>query len=241
MTRSIILACLLAITALGATQAQTARPPSELVSALALPADTKLNFFDTNGSAISYREFMQKAKDDKLSFSIDKDMDAHTATLRLGSAKKPAKPSQPTLKIHLGQALPTFALDTAQGRHLTDAALTGHYTLLSFYFADCLPCIAEVPALNALAQRHDGLEVLPVTYEPGETARAFARQRKLQLDSLIGAQAWIDAIGVDAYPTLILVDPQGHMAAAAISTSLAKHGSPTADDIGRWVGRNRVH
>lgn len=241
MTRSIILACLFAITAFGMAHAQTASAPPELVSALALPADTKLSFLDTDGSTIGYREFMQKAKDDKLSFSIDKDVDAHTATLRLGSASKPASASQPTLKIHPGQTLPSFALDTAQGRHLTEAALSGHYTLLSFYFADCLPCIAEVPALNALAQRRDDLEVLPVTYEPGETARTFAGQRKLQLDSLIDAQAWIDVIGVDTYPTLVLVDPHGRMAAAVISTSLAKHGSPTADDIGHWIDQHRAH
>jgi len=239
MTRLGAAAFLFALALAGASHAQTASETQALISALALPADTKISFVDIDGSPIGYDEFMHKANVDKLSFNVGKNLTAHTATLRLTAARKAARPADPALKIRPGEPLPTFALDTAQGRHLTNASLAGHYTLLSFYFADCVPCIAEVPALNTLAQQRAGLQVIPVTFESRETARAFAKQRKLRLDSLVDAQAWIDALGVQTYPTLVLVDPNGLVAAAAVSTSLAQHGSPTADDIGRWIDRHR--
>lgn len=239
MTRIGAIACLF-IALAGAAHAQTASETQDLISALALPADAKISFVDIDGSPIGYGEFMQKANVDKLSFSVDKDLKAHTATLRLISAKKAAEPAGPALKVHPGDPVPAFALDTAQGRHLTNASLAGHYTLLSFYFADCVPCIAEVPALNKLAARGDALQVLPVTYEPRATAEVFAKQRKLRLDSLVNAQTLIDAIGVTTYPTLVLVDPHGRVAAAAISTSLAKRGSPDADDLAHWIDQHQA-
>lgn len=214
-------------------------PQAHLIGALALPADTRLTFLDARGAPIGYDEFMAKVEAGKASFSIRKDLAAHTATLRIKPAAA-AEPQRPRLRVEAGQALPPFALETARGRHLTNASLAGHYTLLSFYFADCLPCIAEVPELNALAQQRADLELLPVTYEPRDVATAFARQRGLRLDSLVDAQAWIDALGVQTYPTLVLVDPRGRLVAATFSTSLGAPGSPRAADIARWVDQHRA-
>lgn len=236
-TASCLFAGLLACTA---AQAQTTAQALQLRSALVLPGDAKLSFLDSSGKPIGYDEFMRQARAPGASFS--KDVSANLAVLRINSAHQVPTSNTLSLKIKPGDALPAFDLRTAQGQRITNAAFAGHYTLLSFYFADCIPCIAEVPALNALAKQRMDFKLLTVTYESRDTALAFAKQRKLQVRSLVDAQAWIDSLGVSTYPALLLIDPQGHLAAATVSTALATpatHGIPTTAEIAQWVDQHR--
>ncbi|MBD8874284.1 TlpA disulfide reductase family protein [Rhodanobacter sp. DHB23] len=242
MPRLPAIACLLASLLVGAAAyAQTATQKQQLISALALPSNANISFLDTSGRPISYDDFMRQARTPGASFS--KDVDARSnVVLRINPAHQAPAANTLSLKLKPGDALPAFDLHTAQGQRATNADFKGHYTLLSFYFADCIPCIAEVPSLNALAKQHKDFKLLTVTYESRDTALAFARQRKLQVPSLVDAQAWIDALGVSTYPALLLIDPQGHLVAASVSTALATktdHGIPTASEITQWVNQHR--
>lgn len=240
MPRLLAIFCLLAALLAGtAAHAQTAAQAQQLRSALVLPSDAKLSFLDSHGKPISYDDFMREMRAPGTSFS--KDVDTHSAAvLRINPAHEAPATSTLSLKIKPGDALPVFDLSTTQGQRVTNADFAGHYTLLSFYFAECIPCIAEVPTLNALAKQHNDFKLLTVTYEPRDAALAFAKQRKLQVPGLVDAQSWIDALGVSTYPALLLIDPQGHLAAATISTTLAKHGVPTTGEIAQWVNRHRA-
>lgn len=238
-----VVTCLLASLFVGVTaHAQTATQRKQLISAMVLPSDAKLSFLDSSGKPISYDDFMRQVRVPGASFS--KDVDAHSAVvLRINPAhlSSPA-PNTLSLKIKPGDALPAFDLRTAQGQRMTNADLAGHYTLLSFYFADCIPCIAEVPTLNALAKQHKDFKLLTVTYESRIAAKAFANQRGLHVPSLTDAQSWIDALGVSTYPALLLIDPQGHLVAATVSTALAtpaSHDIPTTAEITQWVDQHR--
>lgn len=210
----------------------------KLIEALHLDPDVKLSYLDSDGKPIPPEAFISRMSQGQ-SFGIHKNLAAKTAALQLDGAGQKPKAFPLRLAIQTGATLPAFALESIHGRHLTNADLIGHYTLLSFYFADCLPCIAEVPTLNAFARQHQDLGVLAVTYEPRDAATRFAAQHRLQPDSLFDAQAWIDALGVETYPTLLLIGPDGHLVAATISTTLAHQGTPTAADIARWVERYR--
>jgi hypothetical protein len=60
--------------------------------------------------------------------------------------------------------------------------------------------------------------------------------------SLVDAQSWIDSLGVATYPALLLIDPQGRLVAATVSTALAtkaSRGIPTPDEITQWVDQHR--
>lgn len=230
---SLLLACLLFGSA---AHAQSAAQKRQLLANLALPADAKLSLLDSQGKPIGYDEFMRQATVPGTSFS--KDVAGQVATLRINTGKFVVADDQ-TLKIKPGEALPAFALRTAQGLRISNADFAGHYTVLSFYFAECVPCIAEVPALNALAREHKDIRLLSVTFDSRETALAFANKRGLKIPSLVDAQDWIDALGIKTYPTLMLVDPHGRLAAATISSSLAKNHAPTANDFARWIAQHR--
>lgn len=225
-----------------AVHAQTAAQKQQLIAALVLPSEAKFSFLDSHGKPISYDDFMRQAHVPGASFS--KDVDSHSnVVLRINASHKAPVSDAVSLKIRLGDALPGFDLRTAQGQRVTNADLRGHYTLLSFYFAECIPCIAEIPTLNTLARQRKDFRLLTVTYESRDATLAFASQRNLRVPSLVGAQSWIDALGVSTYPALLLVDPQGHLAAATVSTALATKtdhdGIPTPAEITRWVDQHR--
>lgn len=242
MSRLPAIAYLLAGLIVGtAACAQTAAQKQQLISAMVLPSNAKISFLDSSGQPISYDDFMRQVHAPGASFS--KDVNAQSdVVLRINSAHQAPASNALSLKLKPGDALPAFDLRTTQGQRVTSADFKGHYTLLSFYFAECTPCIAEVPTLNALAMQHKDFKLLAATYDPRDTALAFAKQRNLRVPSLVGAQSWIDSLGVATYPALLLIDPQGRLAAATVSTALttkADRGIPTPGEITQWVDQHR--
>ena len=60
---------------------------------------------------------------------------------------------------------------------------SGAVTLVSLWFAECLPCIKEVPALNEIAAdfRHEKVRFVAVTFDSPDVAREFAARHGLEL------------------------------------------------------------
>jgi len=137
--------------------------------------------------------------------------------------------------IVVGSLLPAIGkLETLDGASVSDADLRDRYTLLSFYFSQCVPCIAEIPALNGYAAAHPEMGVLAVTFDDIATSKAFVAQRGLELAVIADAQAFIDAVGVTGYPTWLLVDADGRIAAVHTGGSMGKDAASKAD-INAWV------
>ena len=67
--------------------------------------------------------------------------------------------------------LPT--LDASRG--VTLAALPGP-VLLNFWSSDCLPCVRELPLLQAQSQRLPGLRFVGIAIDEGTRAAPFARR-----------------------------------------------------------------
>ena len=63
---------------------------------------------------------------------------------------------------------------------IRSADLAGRPTLLSFFFETCVPCIKEVPVLNAFARKHAEYNYLAITFDPIADARRFVAQRKFE-------------------------------------------------------------
>lgn len=58
----------------------------------------------------------------------------------------------------LNQAIPEFELEYARGGLCTRNDFLGKTTVLNFWSASCLPCVAEIPALNSLVAAFEGNE-----------------------------------------------------------------------------------
>jgi len=107
------------------------------------------------------------------------------------------------------------------GREMTLADFSGTPLLVNFWATWCVPCRAEMPALNAVAAHYssDALEVVPVNLDLGadgiDKARAFLDEEKLgnlplYADPSYNAFERLKANGVAlGLPATLLVDSKG--------------------------------
>ncbi|MDR3474862.1 MAG: redoxin family protein [Devosia sp.] len=89
---------------------------------------------------------------------------------------------QPTGK---GRSYADLAFEDENGKPVTLKDFGGKTLLVNFWASWCVPCRAEMPALDALAKKFDGPDfmVLPVNLDIGDTgvdkARAFLKQANI--------------------------------------------------------------
>jgi thiol-disulfide isomerase/thioredoxin len=90
----------------------------------------------------------------------------------------------------------------------------GRVIFLEFYASWCEPCTIELPLVEAWRRRHRDAIVVPV--DVGETrspAAAFARQHSLAGVALDPAGSARALFGVEGFPTMVVIDPTGHIRA----------------------------
>jgi peroxiredoxin len=203
-------------------------------SQMGIPDGASVTYLDAAGKPVPFARFIQAATHGG---SFDKTVDTDSGKARFRILAKTPEPAPPaTLSVKQGDALPNLQLATLDGRRVDNAALQGHYTLMSFFFAECAPCIAEIPALNTFAHTHPDVRVLAVTFDDPAKARAFKSERGLAWPVLADAQSFIDAVGVQTYPMLLLVGPDG---AVAGFTQQTRSGGTTAEGLDAWVRDQR--
>lgn len=109
--------------------------------------------------------------------------------------------------------MPAFEAYDLNGAAVGARELAGRVAVLNFWFTTCLPCLVEIPQLNALMRE---LDDSPVTFT------AFALDGVPELESFLATNPFAFSIvpeaasiaekfGVDAYPMHVLVDPAGRV------------------------------
>ena len=213
-------------------QAAVSKAESAMLESMMLGDFSRVEYRDAEGTAIGFEQFVESVKASK-SFSIEKESDHSLAVLRIKDPDRTVVPVEEG--IVAGSRLPALGkLETLDGDAVSDADLRDRYTLLSFYFAECVPCIAEIPALNGYAAAHPEIGVWAITFDDTATSKAFVAQRGLELPVIAEAQVFIDAVGVTGYPTWLLVDADGRI--AAVHTGGSTGGDAAGiTDIDAWV------
>jgi cytochrome c biogenesis protein CcmG, thiol:disulfide interchange protein DsbE len=112
----------------------------------------------------------------------------------------------------VGRLAPNFALDTLDGERFELRAVQGTPVVLNFWATWCGPCIREMPALEAAAQRYAGA-VMIVGVDQGEPAEVVQRfvdeagvTFTIPLDSEFEVAGQYNVIGM---PTTYFIDGQG--------------------------------
>ena len=117
-------------------------------------------------------------------------------------------------RSHKGGELPPFTLADPEGQQLRLPSLKGKPVLINLWATWCAPCIAELPTLQAIANRADmNVAVVTISQDIGDPAkvRAFLDQR-----GFAQLPAWLDPKGdlafhyqVQTLPTSIYYDAGG--------------------------------
>jgi peroxiredoxin len=231
---ALVLACL-APTA----YAETAPPLPESVQAIVtrfqLDKVKDLSFRDVAGQRITAEEFARLQKEDK-PFTVAKRAGADkelVAVISITTLEAIRANTPPPEKIQAGQQFPAFALAKLGGGKVDNAALRGRYSLINFYFAQCAPCVKEIPEMNALSKARPDLNLVGVTFDSAEDTRKFVAEFKFDWMLLPESKKLIDELGVRTYPSFVLLDPEGKVVAIARHHQIVKeHKSVTA-----WIAR----
>ncbi len=205
---------------------------------MGIASTAKVEYLDIDGKAMSFDQFMQRLVAGK-PYEITNDTEGRLTSIRmLDPNLKLPLPSSLSLKT--ADSIPVFDLLTLNGKRVTNATIKGRKTLLTFFFAECTPCIAEVPALNAYARENPRIHTFAVTFEGTSKAAAFKARWHLDVKVLANAKRFIDQIGVKIFPTFVLVDADGNIEDSTLATWLAKpNATLTSDEISKWVGKTR--
>jgi thiol-disulfide isomerase/thioredoxin len=188
----------------------------------------KISFIDMHGKPVTEEQFMALPG----AFNIEKQKNADGTVdmvLRRNDPNEKPKSAAEPFALKVGDTLPKFALKGLDGQVINSKSLSGRYSVLSFYFAECGPCIQEVPQLNELAKAHPNMGFLALTFDGMGDAKAFVQKRKLEWPVLAEADIYIKTLKVRSYPLLVVVGPDAKV--VAVRSGLTDHALP----IIAWV------
>lgn len=200
-----------------------------ILNALGLDKYEHIAFRNSDGEAISDSEFIEALLAGER-FSIEKDEAQSRATLSFSHMDPSASGSQRNkIAVATGEVFPTEPLDHVKEMH-------EQAVLINFFFADCAPCIQEIPALNAFQKARPDVAVVAVTFDDADTARQFRESHGLEWPIVSDAADYIDSVGVSVYPTLALVSGDGHLAGVKTSGIVSITGGNIEHfNVNDWV------
>jgi peroxiredoxin len=214
--------------------ADTALDPA-MVTSLRLEDFKTIRLIDEDGKPLSVEEFKARIAA-RTSFALAKDAESSTATLTL--KKGPLVPMN-TIGLAQGSRMPALQLTDTQGRVRTWDEFGDKPVLLNFFFAECAPCIQEVPTLNAFIKSNPDVAVLAVTYETSAVTQKFIARHGLMWPAVADGRDFITSLGVKSYPTLLLVGPNRTL--LAIKTggiTVPENKSGYIFSLESWVRQN---
>lgn len=90
----------------------------------------------------------------------------------------------------------------------------GQWIVVNYWATWCLPCVEEMPALDAFDRHHDNTFVIGVNYEHTEvaTVRKFLQEHKVNYPIWLASTDVPSPLGkVQALPTTFIVSPNGEV------------------------------
>jgi len=169
-------------------------------------------------------EYQSRLKQVMRSLKIDQPI---PATLFAFTPPADAKEQPPQIaggRVDLtGTVAPTFKGVSLDGKAYSLESLKGKTVLLDFWETWCGPCIKSMPTTEKLYADYkaQGLVVLAVDVdETRDTVDKFLKTNPVAYPVLMGTESGIPpAYGVSAFPTFVLIGPDGKVAAHQIGFS----------------------
>ena len=111
-----------------------------------------------------------------------------------------------------GRRLPTVTLAALDGAERTTDELVGRPLVVNFWFATCLPCRTEMPAIDAVARDLDGrLDIVGVDpFDDAAGVRSFVDEVGVGYEQLLDTDgALVSELGITSFPATVLVAADG--------------------------------
>ena len=140
-----------------------------------------------------------------------------------------------------GFLAPDFSLQTTGGETITLSELRGQPVLIHVWASWCLPCRAEMPAIQRLYDeyRENGFLVLAVnttSQDDPQAAAAFVEEHKLTFPILLDIEWVVSTLyNVNALPTSFFVDRDGIIQEVVVGGPMA--GASLQDRIEKLTGK----
>jgi peroxiredoxin len=114
--------------------------------------------------------------------------------------------------IPLGEQAPDFSVKSPDGTVVKLSKLRGQVVMLDFWATWCPPCLEGLPETARLAQESigKGVRVLPISWEPPSSIKAFLKSRTLNLKVYFDSdESALRAYRVDPIPSVVIIDRTG--------------------------------
>ena len=130
-----------------------------------------------------------------------------------GTAAEAEQASGQLDRSHAGKAAPDALFQDPEGETASIRHFRGRPVLVNLWATWCAPCIAEMPTLDALAERESGIEVLTISQDLNgkEKVDAFFEKRNFRMIEpyLDSELTLMTELGITTLPTTILYDAEG--------------------------------
>ncbi len=143
----------------------------------------------------------------------------------------PAQSTEPTLNaLKPGSPAPelkfTHLLQAPAGAKVDWASLHGKAVVLEFWATWCVPCVADIPALNSLQASLDPSKVQFISIDDEDAAVVRLFLKKIQVSGWLGFEnsgTLLREYGVTGIPATIVIDPNGRIVSTTFTpTTLSK-------------------
>jgi cytochrome c biogenesis protein CcmG, thiol:disulfide interchange protein DsbE len=142
--------------------------------------------------------------------SNDSIIKTYKLDVKIGDSKGESKPEKENIYNFKDKKLPSQTLYTIDNKEINLNTLIGKPTVLNFWFTTCKPCIDEMPILNRIMKTYsDKVNFISITYEKKENVELFLKNHKFDYLTIVGADKFIDLLGIQAFPKNIFIDKNG--------------------------------
>jgi peroxiredoxin len=111
-----------------------------------------------------------------------------------------------------GKLMPELSLKTVNGEKIETKDLKGKVIVINLWFTTCAPCIAELPALNKLAEEYKGKNVVFLGISTDTRAMLdadFFPKYKFDFKIIADGKDIVNKVGHTGFPTFYIVDRTG--------------------------------